>query len=142
MKKEQTGETMAILMLDIDFFKKINDLYGHALGDEVLRIIPQRILGCLRAKDLLCRYGGEEFAILLRNAGEEEARDVAARILTAISSNDIHLARNSDQRIKVTVSIGGHVFDLGGDTELRYLIQAADEKLYAAKSNYRNQAVF
>jgi diguanylate cyclase (GGDEF)-like protein len=142
MKKEYIGETMALLMLDIDFFKRINDLYGHALGDEVLRIIPQRILGCLRPQDILCRYGGEEFAILLRNAGEEDARDVASRILTAISSNDIHLIADSDQRLKVTVSIGGHVFDLNGETELRNIIQAADEKLYAAKSNYRNQAVF
>ncbi|MDR3284862.1 MAG: GGDEF domain-containing protein [Treponema sp.] len=136
----RTGSTMAILMFDIDFFKRINDTYGHPAGDVVLQGVAKRVAACLRSGDTLCRFGGEEFLALLDDTTPEEARQTAARILNAVSAGPLSVP--CGENVSITVSIGGTVFDLSPQLHISDLLQAADKKLYFAKSHNRNQAVF
>jgi diguanylate cyclase (GGDEF)-like protein len=135
-----TGKNMTLLILDIDFFKRVNDTYGHVAGDEVLRVVCSRAENCLRAGDILCRFGGEEFVMLLHTDDARDGKEIADRVLTAMSANAFVL--HTGDRIPVTVSIGGASFALTPDWKLSEVLQQADEKLYAAKHNNRNQVVF
>lgn len=129
-----TGETASLLMLDLDHFKHINDLFGHVYGDIVLKTIADRCRKVLRPTDLLARYGGEEFAILLPHTGMETARAIAERLRNAVSAEPI-IAQN--QSINVTVSIG--IALATSDSNLDSLIEQADHQLYAAKLGGRNR---
>jgi diguanylate cyclase (GGDEF)-like protein len=131
---------MTLLMLDIDHFKRVNDTYGHHAGDEVLREVCRRAESCLGAGDLLCRFGGEEFIMLLHTAEDDAGKEIADRVLRAMSTEDFVL--QDGERIRVTVSIGGAFFALSDTVKLPEVIQEADEKLYFAKRNNRNQVVF
>jgi diguanylate cyclase (GGDEF)-like protein len=134
------GRTMSILMLDIDLFKRINDTYGHISGDAVLKIVALRTNACLTSRDYLCRFGGEEFLVLLEDTTLEDAKQTASKILNAISGGAILLP--SGESVNITVSIGGSCFTAEPGIKLNDLLREADEKLYFAKSNNRNQAVF
>jgi diguanylate cyclase (GGDEF)-like protein len=121
-------------MLDFDFFKNINDTYGHAAGDMVLKITSEIIHNNIRSYDLLCRYGGEEFVILFTVKNEKEVYDVAERIREDIR----HCVMNYEgNEIRVTCSIGLAKF-LENDT-METSIKKADEALYDAKNSGRNQ---
>lgn len=127
---------LALVLFDLDHFKKINDTYGHPAGDEVLRRVSERVAATVRAEDLFARYGGEEFAILLRDAGTEQASICAERCRRAVADRPI-----VHEGIPIPVSISAGVAILGdGDTDRpESFIEAADRALYRAKREGRNR---
>ncbi len=125
---------VSLLMLDIDFFKAINDTYGHHAGDVILIALAKKIENMTRESDLFARIGGEEFAVLLYNTSIEDARMVAQNICKKISDHDFFY---KEKCIDVTVSIGVASGSNGTDS-LEALYHVADEKLYEAKENGRN----
>lgn len=125
----------AVLMMDIDNFKHINDTYGHAAGDTVLQEFSRRCSQAIRSYDLLARMGGEEFAVLLRGAGINEIAEIGERIRTEIC-NTPFLAGNVE--LPVTVSIGGAV-RLNREYAIEATISRADKALYLAKHTGRNR---
>jgi len=131
------GEPVSLMMLDIDHFKRVNDTWGHTRGDEVLREAAVRLAASVRAIDLPCRYGGEEFVVVMPATRLSDAARVAERIRGAISS-EAFLA--GDQEIPVSVSVGVSSSEGGADRP-ESLLRRADEALYEAKSAGRNQVV-
>lgn len=123
------GPTAAI-MIDIDHFKSINDSFGHALGDEVLQQVSERLSRHVRFDDVVYRCGGEEFCILLHDATAGDARDIADRIVEAVRGIELPDGRN------VTVSVG-----VAGDADAATVVRRADEALYAAKEHGRDRAI-
>ena len=121
------------IMVDIDFFKSINDNHGHSVGDEVLRQTGDLLTQLSREQDLVCRYGGEEFALLMPGLGMNEATEAAERIRTGMEQLEF-------AKFSVTVSIGVSSFDLGA-TNPQAMLDQADQCLYVAKRNGRNQVV-
>ncbi len=128
----------AVLVIDVDFFKKINDTYGHKTGDIVLESISKRILGATRTFDTVIRYGGEEFLVLLNKQKDIHAtKEICQRILKSISSKPIRIG---DKNIFVSVSIGVNPSPSRNKT-IGDAIKAADEMLYEAKRTGRNKIV-
>jgi diguanylate cyclase (GGDEF)-like protein len=128
---------LALLLLDIDHFKQLNDTYGHTMGDLVLKQVAAVLRSTLRKGDVLARFGGEEFVIVLPSASIAGAHDFAERVRRAVASSSIH---PGGARRKVTVSGGWAIFpdDASGSEEL---IERADRALYAAKEGGRNRMV-
>lgn len=137
---------MSLLIVDLDFFKKVNDVYGHLVGDVVLKACAKNIKSALRGGDLVGRYGGEEFLILLPNTSEIEAAALAERVRrlveeTPVDISDVEsISRSTLTAIKCTVSIGVAGSETGG-YDVEGLIASADNALYTAKGNGRNQVV-
>ncbi|MCP3678598.1 MAG: GGDEF domain-containing protein [Deltaproteobacteria bacterium] len=129
-------QTLSLIMLDVDHFKSINDTYGHPFGDKVLKRIGEILHLNLRASDIAVRYGGEEFAVLLLNAGIEQAYYVANKIRLVIEAAEFTF---NDRQVKVTVSAGVASFALGDDLSSRELIETADQYMYMAKKLGRNR---
>ncbi|PQP02120.1 sensor domain-containing diguanylate cyclase [Massilia phosphatilytica] len=136
MTRAQSVQASAVLMMDIDFFKKVNDTHGHAAGDAVLTHFARVVAGCLRAGDVLGRLGGEEFAVLLPDCAPLDARIIAQRICDAFAAQPAVL--EDGVRLHATVSIG-----LGcrgaPDTPIGTLLSQADAALYSAKHAGRNR---
>lgn len=128
---------LALILLDIDHFKLINDDYGHLAGDSILRNAVQMIAQLLRKVDILARYGGEEFIILLPEADLEQGFVVAEKLRVILSQQTF--AVDEQRRIGITASFG--VSARVGDENLDHLIRLADEALYSAKNGGRNQVV-
>jgi diguanylate cyclase (GGDEF)-like protein len=126
---------LSLLSMDLDYFKKINDKYGHQVGDEVLKSVISVCEHVLRPGDLLGRIGGEEFAILLPETDFNEALLVAERLRKAIEA---HQTESNNIKVKCTVSIGAAAFDPQQDA-LKDLLKKADDQLYQAKNNGRNR---
>jgi diguanylate cyclase (GGDEF)-like protein len=126
---------LAALMFDIDYFKRVNDQYGHAAGDEVLRTLAQRAALQTREIDILGRYGGEEFALLLPETNLREALEIAER-LRQVALEPIRIG---DLELTVTISVG--VTEAASDQSLGHLLQRADVALYQAKGDGRNRVV-
>ena len=129
--RELRGGRSALLLIDIDHFKKVNDDFGHARGDEVLKIVASLIRGELREDDKLFRIGGEEFLVLLQGGASALGNHVAERIRARVEAATILPSR------KVTVSIG--VAELSGGGRLAASMRQADQMLYAAKAQGRNR---
>ena len=133
-----SGRPLAVIMLDLDRFKSVNDRFGHPAGDTVLREIASRLSGSLRLADLLARVGGEEFLVALSDTRPAEARAVAGRLCAAVAAQPVILADGT--RISLTVSAGlahmGHRRE-GAAVDAGQLIAAADRALYASKSGGR-----
>lgn len=127
----------SLLMVDIDHFKKINDTYGHLAGDHILAVLAQRIKELLRESDIVIRFGGEEFVILLPMTKGVGALKSAQRLLEGISTTPFAI---KNQSLTLTVSIG-MTTPCKSDT-LYALIERCDEALYKAKKNGRNQTVY
>ena len=140
-KAFEQNENIAVLMFDIDFFKKFNDTYGHECGDFVLISVANLIKTSLRETDIASRYGGEEFTVLLRKGKKNEAMKVAERIRKKIEGYDFVY---NDQHLHVTVSGGVSVFDKETNpVELpNVFVNQADTGLYMSKNNGRNQVTF
>ena len=134
---QSSGVPLACLMLDIDHFKRINDSYGHAAGDAVLRQLADILRLTSRAEDLFFRYGGEEFVAILTDANLRTAMQVGERIRTQVENAAFE---HEGQRISVTLSVGVAIAT-GTETDSLALIQAADAALYQAKSSGRNRVV-
>ena len=130
-------------MTDIDFFKKVNDTYGHAVGDLVLKSIAKIIRGQLREYDIAGRYGGEEFSILLPFTKINEAQMVAERLRKTIEDKVIDISKvNPDsetKEIQVTLSLG--IYEMQADDNEEELLKKADKALYQAKNTGRNKVV-
>ncbi|MFY9226788.1 MAG: GGDEF domain-containing protein [Blastocatellia bacterium] len=129
------NRALSIIMLDIDFFKKINDTYGHDVGDNVLKNVAEILMRHVRTHDVAARFGGEEFVMLLPETSLGGAVVVAERIRTAVENVDFNSA---GCRHNVTISIGVAEY-LGDGTDVEEVIKKADEALYKAKSSGRNR---
>jgi diguanylate cyclase (GGDEF)-like protein len=130
------GHPLSLLLIDIDFFKKVNDDYGHQVGDIVLQKICERISKEARQVDYVCRYGGEEIAIVLPETDLQAAQKYATRINKAISALAFDI--DNDRSISITVSIGVSSYPQQADTDT-FLISAADAALYDAKEKGRDR---
>lgn len=130
------GEQAALLAVDLDHFKRINDAFGHAAGDEVLRVITSAMTGNVRPFDKVFRVGGEEFLVLLPRAGVAKGQEIAERLRESIASTPV---RFNDKLIPATVSIG--VVEIAETSEQASAVAAADEALYRAKKAGRNRVV-
>ncbi|HXI59833.1 MAG TPA: GGDEF domain-containing protein [Polyangia bacterium] len=128
-------KALAVLFMDLDHFKKINDTYGHPAGDKVLVEVSQVIRSLLRAEDVFARYGGEEFVIACRGIELKGAEILAARILDAVRRAGVE---HAGRTIALTVSIGVAVY--GELSEVETLIAAADAAMYEAKQRGRDQS--
>ena len=131
--------SMAVMMIDADNFKQFNDTFGHKAGDTVLRSVAERFLSSVRSEDIVCRYGGEEFVIIMPEISPEKTAERAEQIREAIST--LRVSENGKTLGPVTVSIGVSLFPHDGRT-IEALLQASDRSLYAAKKYGRNQVVF
>ncbi|MBQ1197991.1 MAG: GGDEF domain-containing protein [Spirochaetaceae bacterium] len=127
---------ISVLMLDIDFFKKFNDTYGHACGDFVLQKVSRSIFDSIRGQDLAGRYGGEEFVVMLYNTDAEAAMMVAERIRKNIAEQELVYENN---KMSLTISIGVSVFDVENPITAKELVEMADRALYQSKANGRNR---
>ncbi len=135
-RSQRYGHPLSVLLLDLDHFKKVNDRYGHVAGDNVLMQLGQLLLNFLRVHDLPCRYGGEEFLLLLPETDLEGALTLAERCRMTIME---HRFESSGTLIELTVSIGLACLEPGADADR--LIKAADQALYQAKRDGRNCVV-
>jgi diguanylate cyclase (GGDEF)-like protein len=131
----RTHQELSAILLDIDHFKQVNDKYSHAVGDQVLQVLAERCRSGLRESDLLGRYGGEEFAILLPEAGVQEAALIAERLRASISEVPIETQRGP---ISITISLGVTSAS-NGTTDLAILLDRADTAMYQAKQSGRNR---
>jgi two-component system, cell cycle response regulator len=136
-RAERHNFSVALLLTDIDHFKKINDTYGHPTGDDVLRRVSALLKGSARKIDITARYGGEEFALVLESTERDGAMQLAERIRQEVSQQ---LFESGKGPFKATLSLGIAVFPQDGRTKPE-LIKNADTALYAAKHGGRNQAV-
>ncbi|MFT8418339.1 MAG: GGDEF domain-containing protein [Acetobacter sp.] len=127
----------SLVILDIDHFKKINDRFGHLVGDEVLCFVAEIIAANVRANDFIFRYGGEEFLIVLTETTVADGLACAERIRRALAEQPLTLSSND----QVHVTLSGGVTSFEGETNSRLLIHQADEALYKAKNNGRNRIV-
>lgn len=127
-------EQTSLLVIDIDHFKTVNDIYGHIVGDEVLKQIGLCIRNCLRNKDIAGRYGGDEFTVLCKNASVEEAYTVALRIRDKLAQ--MRIREYPDLRISASIGVAAADASFESVTEW---IKAADSALYSAKSAGRDQ---
>jgi two-component system cell cycle response regulator len=133
------SKPIALLVLDVDHFKSINDRFGHTVGDQVLKGIAQRMQTSLRNFDTAIRYGGEEFVLLMPNTVEAQAMAVAERLCVAVREAPIKID-DAPGEVPVTVSIGVTT-GIAGKTSLAELVKAADAALYEAKRTGRNKIV-
>ena len=134
---DKDTEPFSILMIDIDHFKTVNDVYGHSAGDIVLQNIAGELKARLRPQDTLCRWGGEEFLLVLPGAGQEHALGIAERIRRTIAETKVPF---KDWQIRCTISLGV-AGTWEGSLEADELLVRADRSLYAAKHGGRNQVV-
>ncbi|MDR1947093.1 MAG: GGDEF domain-containing protein [Desulfovibrio sp.] len=136
-RRRTAGDPLAVFFIDIDRFKTINETYGHAFGDEILVLLAQRLRGVLRVQDLSCRYGGEEFIVLLPGPEVEQASRVTARIMDEVRQ----IAFEQHPEFSFTVSIGV-MFGVPEPNEtLTAFIDKAGKALYLAKKSGRNRVV-
>jgi len=133
----RTGQPLALLMIDLDHFKEINDTYGHGVGDDVIRRVGMTIRAGCRPYDIACRFGGDEFGVILAQTDSSCAEQVSERILDRI--NQIKIRAGSDE-IEIACSGGlASASEMPSDFEPAELLKAADEALYLAKSDGRNR---
>ena len=131
---EEAAEPYAIAMLDIDHFKNINDSYGHEGGDKVLKFIAKKLIDETKENDLVARFGGEEFCIVLKNISQEEAVKFFVNLRAKIASSKIPIKQET---VSVTVSIG--IAFNKSDYHLDEILESADDALYTAKESGRNR---
>lgn len=127
---------LSLLAIDVDHFKRVNDTYGHVVGDKVLAAIGTRILESIRHEDLFCRIGGEELAVIMRDTPAESAALLAERLRAMIAAEPI---RAGDDTVSVTVSVGAATFDPNRHASADALLEAADRALYVAKRGGRDR---
>jgi len=135
-RSQREGTPLSVIMADIDFFKTVNDKYGHVAGDKVLLEVARRIKGASRQYDSLGRYGGEEFMVVLPGTDAEEARDVADRLHHEVGNSPFDIG---SQSINVSISVGYGTIPWMMDIEEESIIRAVDAALYRAKENGRDR---
>lgn len=137
MRAQRDRRDTAAIMVDLDFFKRINDTYGHPAGDEVLKFMATALRSCVRSTDMIARLGGEEFIVLLPKTSLEAAMTVAEKIRELVQKSPIHIEARPDIQVTASFGVTGITADQNGSLEALYA--AADQALYAAKSNGRNR---
>jgi diguanylate cyclase (GGDEF)-like protein len=135
-RRRQVGESVGVLMIDLDHFKALNDRFGHHVGDEVLREVASAIAGAVRDVDVPARYGGEEFVVLLRDPSRDVAIEVGERVRAAVAAIDLRRLRIRS----VSVSVGAAV-QVSPDEPIGEVVAAADKALYRAKRQGRDRVV-
>ncbi|OOM77635.1 diguanylate cyclase [Clostridium sp. BL-8] len=131
-------EELSMLLIDIDFFKKINDTYGHNAGDTILKSLTPIFINTCRTYDVISRIGGEEFSIILLDCSESKAVKIAERLRKNVENNDFYISDN--ESIKITISIGISSYPKL-TSQIDNLLENADIALYQAKNNGRNKVV-
>lgn len=139
-KNKESKKDLCVLILDIDYFKEVNDTHGHGVGDEVLKTFAHRLKDSLRSFDLVARLGGEEFVAILPDTSKEMSMTIAERLRTSISRHPIKCAVE-DGEISITTSIGGALIE-HGDHSVSEVLERADKMLYDAKNGGRNCTIF
>jgi len=135
---QRDGYPTSLVLLDVDHFKKINDNYGHPVGDKVLVEMARRIKKAVRVYDRVGRFGGDELLVIINNCGQDEARVVAERIRSGIGTERFRVARRA---LEVTVSLGVVSTEKHPESSSSQLIQFSDQALYQAKRLGRNATV-
>ncbi|MGE0201659.1 MAG: diguanylate cyclase [Candidatus Melainabacteria bacterium] len=135
-RASRAGDKFSLVLIDIDRFKIFNDTYGHQAGDEVLRCVARKLQKSVRSVDIVCRYGGEELAVVLDKATEEEALEVARKLVKAVAEEPYPIAEGASRY--VSISCGVSTFPTHGTTT-QELIDFSDQGLYRAKECGRNQ---
>lgn len=138
LNAQRGGRPLLLAQLDLDFFKNINDTHGHAVGDEVLKAFAQTAQGCIRASDVLARWGGEEFLLMLVGTTPEQGLRLLERLREAVAAMALPLADGAS--LQVTVSIGAAM--LRADETCDELLKRSDDALYRAKREGRNAVAF
>lgn len=131
-------QPVALVMIDIDHFKSVNDTHGHPVGDVVLREVGRRLPGLVRAVDRVARYGGEEFALLLVQTDRPGALELARHVCASVSASPVTLKTGEELNVTVSAGVAALFTDAA---DMAGLIAAADKALYAAKTRGRNRAV-
>jgi two-component system, cell cycle response regulator len=135
-RAKRTNEPLGLMMIDLDHFKSVNDTYGHAVGDEVLKEIASRLALSVRSYDLVGRYGGEEFLVILSGATIEEVRRRAQRLCAVLEQSPV---RSETREVRVTISIGAVEAPINQLVTQNRLVELADRALYRAKELGRNR---
>jgi len=136
---KKNGRPLAFVIMDIDFFKQVNDTHGHDIGDEVLKEFASRISANVRGIDLACRYGGEEFVVVMPDTDMSFAYSIAERLRQSIETTPVKISRAPGQ-LNITISIGIAKAEGVNDTAEK-LLHRADQALYRAKRSGRNKVV-
>lgn len=135
-RQQRINCNISFVMIDIDYFKKVNDTYGHTAGNMILKDVSDILINSVRQSDIVCRYGGEEFSLVLPGADKEGAFQLCERIRQKIEDFNFNIG---DKTISITVSIGIFFKDSKDNITQNEIIQKADEELYKAKSKGRNR---
>jgi two-component system cell cycle response regulator len=138
-KAREQERDMAVMLIDMDFFKAVNDSHGHDIGDAVLREFAQRLRRNIRGVDLACRFGGEEFVVLMPDTDYRQAQGVAERVREAVAERRFEV--KAGRSLAVTVSVGLALNEAETDTP-DVILKRADVALYRAKREGRNRVVF
>lgn len=133
----RSGEASLLLMIDIDYFKNVNDTYGHPAGDQVLRVVAKALQACVRPMDTLARYGGEEFVVVLPSCQPAFGTTTAERIRRCVENTRIPLGHGVE--LQVTISIGGAFAQQWIRSTTELWTGRADQQLYLAKTSGRNR---
>jgi diguanylate cyclase len=133
----EQGTSLSLVLADIDNFKKVNDLFGHTIGDEILKMFARVLRDNVCARDTVARYGGEEFAVILPETEVENARRITERMRSQLEGMQLALNDSGQEIGKITASFGIAELSLGDDADT--LVQRADAKLYQAKCAGRNR---
>ena len=134
---KRTNKHVSVVMLDIDNFKRVNDTYGHKVGDDVIIALANKLTSLQRKSDIIARFGGEEFVALLPNTDIEGAKLLAEKIRVAVMQNRIALA--DKEELKFTVSLGVSQVDTENEKDIDMALKRADDALYEAKEGGRNR---
>jgi two-component system cell cycle response regulator len=137
-KAQYSGNKMCLMILDIDYFKEVNDKYGHLAGDESLKVLATILKSSFRVTDLIARYGGEEFVILLGGTDINYSKKIAERVRSAIESLEINIP-GKQEPLKKTVSIG--IAEFNNKESVTCFVDRADKALYEAKAKGRNKVI-
>ncbi|MBV1867386.1 MAG: diguanylate cyclase [Marinosulfonomonas sp.] len=142
-RAHETGQPFAVMVLDLDRFKRINDTYGHTAGDAVLQAVARRLRNNLRSVDLICRIGGEEFLVVMPDTDMTAARAAAERLRRVTQAEPVFVATDKPD-IPVTLSIGVSIGGLDGQGAIpvETIVESADQALLGAKTHGRNQVIF
>ena len=134
-RSQRYNRNISLMLIDIDFFKKVNDTYGHQTGDEVLKSIAGMISNSVRNSDYVARYGGEEFIVILPETAAEEAIELAERIRMIIEEKEFKVSESDTIHLTISIGIGSGLQGITAE----HLIKAADTAVYDAKEHGRNQ---
>jgi diguanylate cyclase (GGDEF)-like protein len=138
------GQPLSCMLLDVDHFKRVNDQFGHLIGDVVLREVAEQVKDQLRLSDAMARYGGEEFAVLLVQTDVPTAKAIAERIRDRVATQPIRLPENQDLRVTISIGVSTMQEELRGadvDAKASELVARSDRALYSAKNAGRNRVV-